>query len=142
MNYQATMTPTADRARGRGFIWAGIGACVLAIGLVVAQYALQHFVVPWYLPALTTLGALMLLVAVGKRGSVTRFILLVLMVALAGFQWYFLIVLSRLPDYEGPARVAQRIPAFQTTRADGQSFSDADLADGTPTVLTFFRGRW
>lgn len=141
MNYQTTISST-DVARGRGYVWAGLGVCVLALVLVGVQYALKQFVVPWYLPVLSTLGVLMLLVAVSRRRSVTRIMLLVLLGALTGFEWYFLISFSKLPSYEGPAQIAQRIPEFETTLADGRTFTDQDLADGTPTVLTFFRGRW
>lgn len=142
MNYQAATSSVPDRARGRSYIWAGIGVCVLAIVLVVVQYALKRFKDPWYVPMLTSLGALMLLAALSRRRTATRVILFVLILALAGFEWYVMIHLSKLPTYAGPARVAQRIPAFQTTLADGRTFTDQDLADGTPTVLTFFRGRW
>ena len=142
MNYQASARPTTDRARGRGYVWSAIGVCILAIVLVVVQYALKVFREPWYVPAFTTIAALMVLVALSRRRTVTRVFLFVLITALAAFQWYFIVSLSRLPTYEGPAKMAQQVPAFQTTRADGGAFTDQDLADGTPTVLTFFRGRW
>jgi hypothetical protein len=61
---------------------------------------------------------------------------------LAAMQWLFLVSLSRLPIYDGPARGGQQMPAFQTARANGQPFTHQDLQDGTPTVLVFFRGRW
>jgi hypothetical protein len=49
----------------------------------------------------------------------------------------------KLPDYEGPARAGQQLPAFQATLAsNGRPFTDADLGDGHRRVMVFFRGRW
>ena len=139
-----TTTRTAeDRSLGRGILWAGIGLCLLAIALAAVQYpVLQLLIVPWYLPAVTTLGLLLVVLALAKRRSVTRFTVLVLVGALAGFQWFFVAWMAKLPTYEGPARTGLTMPAFQSALADGRSFSDKNLQDGTPSVLTFFRGRW
>src|SRR4029079_11053980 len=97
---------------------------------------------PWQIPAVTTIGALLLVLSISHRRSVTRILAFVVIAALAGVEWFFMISLSRLPDYTGPARAGVEIPAFQTTLADGRSFTDRDLHDGTASVLTFFRGRW
>jgi hypothetical protein len=139
-----TTTRTAeDRSLGRGNLWAGIGVCVLAIALVAVQYAaLKLLIAPWYVPALTTLGLLLVVLSLAKRRSVTRFIVLVVVAALAGFWWYFMVAVAKLPNYEGPATAGAKMPTFQTAFADGRPFTDKDLQDGTPTVLTFFRGRW
>lgn len=140
-----TTTRTAeDRSLGRGNLWAGIGLCVLAFALVAVQIAALKLLtfVPWYFPALTTLGFLLVVLSLAKRASVTRFIVLLLVGALASFQWFFLVSLAKLPDYTGPATAGAKVPAFQTAFADGKPFTDKDLQDGRPTVLTFFRGRW
>jgi hypothetical protein len=144
-NTMATHTTTsvaADRSRGRGYLWLGILLAVLAIGLTVLQYALRLLIMPWHLPILTTLGALLVVLALARRGSVTRVLVLLLVVALAGFEWWFVALASKLPSYQGPARAGEPAPAFQTTLADGSSFTEQDLRDGQPTVMTFFRGRW
>lgn len=130
------------RSRGRGYFWAGLFACVLGIALTAAQFGLKHLGVPWYSPALATLGALLLLVAVARRVTIPRVLGLLLVAALAGFQWYFLGSLMRLPAYEGPAQAGKPFPAFSATLADGRSFTDADLRNGSRHVMTFFRGRW
>jgi hypothetical protein len=136
-------TPTVEsRARGRGYFWAGIAACLLGPALVAAQFQLQHLIVPWYSPVLATLGVFLLLAAVFRRRSVPRLIALVLVAAFAGLQWYFLAVLMKLPEYAGPARAGEPIPAFHSTLADGQPFTEADLRDGSRHALIFFRGRW
>jgi len=136
-------TPSANlRSRGRGYFWAGIGACLLGLALTAVQFGLKHLAVPWYSPVLATLGAFLLLVAVARRRSIPRLIALGLVAALAGFQWYFLGSLIKLPAYEGPAQAGKQLPAFSTTLADGRPFTDADLRDGSRHVLAFFRGRW
>ncbi len=76
-----------------------------------------------------------------RRRTITRTIALVVVAALAGFQWFFLGSLMKLPDYEGPAKAGERLPAFHTTLADGRTFTEHDLADGRFSVLAFFRGR-
>jgi FtsH-binding integral membrane protein len=136
-------TDREQRQRGRTYLWAGIGLVLVSFALVVVQYSvLKRLVVPWYLPVLSTLGALLLVLSIAQRRSITRIVTLVLILALAGFEWYFLAWLSRLPAYQGPAQAGQEMPAFHTMLANGATFTDNDLRQGMPTVLTFFRGRW
>jgi hypothetical protein len=137
-----TRSAPPEPARGRGYLWAGIALCLLGPALVVAQFSLKVLIVPWYSPALATLGAVLLLAALARRRSFTRALVFLLIVAFAGLQWYFLAVPMKLPDYTGPARAGTPIPAFQTAFADGRAFTDADLRDGSRNVLIFFRGRW
>ncbi len=131
-----------DRSRGRGYLWTGIVLAILAIVLGVVQYAFKLLVVPWQVPIVTTLGVLLLCVSASRRRTVTRILVLVLITALAGLEWFFVVSMSRLPAYQGPAHAGLKIPAFQTTLADGRPFTDKDLQDGRPSVMTFFRGRW
>jgi hypothetical protein len=130
-----------EKSRGRWLFWAGILLCPLAIALTFVQLGMNHLATPWYLPALTTLGALLLLASVVQRRSVPRLAALVLVAAFAGLQWFFIVWLAKLPEYQGPTQ-GQPIPAFTASRADGRSFTDADLQDGRKRVLVFFRGRW
>ena len=53
----STTAPSIDRSRGRMIFWAGIGACLLGLVLVVVQLGLKLVFVPWYSPILATLGA-------------------------------------------------------------------------------------
>jgi len=137
-----TAPPGSSRSRGRAYFWAGLGACLLGLGLFVAQLNLKRLAVPWYSPALATVGVCLLLVAVARRRSIPRVVALVVVTALAGYQWYFLAVLMKLPDYEGPAQAGQQLPAFRSALADGRPFTEADLRDGSRRALVFFRGRW
>ena len=138
----STTAPATDRSRGRGLLWAGIAVGLLGIPLYVVQFSLGVFTVPWYQPALATLGALLLLSAVARRRSITRLIALVLVLAFAGLDWYFVGSMSKLPSYEGPARAGQKMPAFRTAKADGSPFTEKNLQDGKVNVLVFNRGRW
>ena len=142
MGTVVTTPPVDRRSPGRAYFWVGILACLLGPVLFMAQFALKHLATPWYSPVLATLGAFLLVVALVRRRSIPRVIALVLVTAFAGLQWYFLVVLFKLPPYEGPARAGQPIPAFRSTFADGRSFTDDDLRDGSRHVLVFFRGRW
>jgi hypothetical protein len=135
-------TPAVNRASGRLLLWTGIAAAVLGIVLCAIQFGLKMLFVPWYAPALATIGALLLLAAVLKRLSVTRIVVLVLVTALAGLEWYFLGSLAKIPEYTGPARAGRPIPAFRTVLADGRAFTEQDLQTGRASVLVFFRGRW
>jgi hypothetical protein len=121
---------------------AGLGFCVLAVAIAVAQVALKHLVTPWYLPALTTLGACLLVLSFVRRRTAVRLATLLLVVVLAGLEWFFFAVMARLPEYHGPATVGRPIPAFQTALADGRPFTSDDVRDGKASVIVFFRGRW
>jgi hypothetical protein len=114
---------------------------VLGVAAAVIQFSLQIMKTPWYSPVLASIGAILLLVAVAKRRSIPRVIGLVLVVAFAGLQWYFLGVLMKLPDYKGP-EAGRPVPAFAATLAGGKTFQDADFRDGSRHVLVIFRGRW
>jgi hypothetical protein len=134
--------PPIDRRAGRGLLWAGVLLAVAAIGLTIFQIRLQVLIVPWYLPGLTTVAVLFVLWSLTRRVGVVRIIVLVLLVALAGFEWFAIAVASKLPEYKGPAQAGKALPPFTTTLADGSTLSDADLQDGKRRVMTFFRGRW
>ncbi len=143
MATETTVPSVVDRSAGRRPFWWGITFSLLAVLLCVIQYAVAKVLkTPWYLPALTTVGVVLLFLSVTQRRSVTRILALVLVLLLAGFEWFMVAWVSRLPEYTGPAQVDSKMPAFRTALADGRSFTDSDLADGTPTVMTFFRGRW
>jgi hypothetical protein len=130
------------RSRGRGLFWLGIAVCLLGIGLAALLFSMKILREPWYAPILATAGAVLLLASVFKRFKVVRLLVFLLVTAVAGFEWYSIGSLARLPQYTGPAVEGQPAPAFATVRADGRSFTDTDLRQGKRTVLVFFRGRW
>jgi hypothetical protein len=142
MTTATTTPPATERSQGRAHFWVGIAACVLGLALAVVQFGLKHLFVPWYAPVLATLGAVLLLVAVARRPGVVRIVVLLVITALAGLEWFFLVSLMKLPAYEGPAQVGKQLPAFTATLADGRPFTEANLRDRSRRVMTFFRGRW
>lgn len=139
----AQSTPTAAKtAPGRGFFWVGLGLFLLGLALPIGQMAMKILGVPWYSPALASVAAILLLIAVLRRRNVGRIVAFCLVSAFAGFQWYFLASMMRLPEYDGPAQVGKSLPPFSAVFADGKPFTEKSLADGTKRALIFFRGRW
>lgn len=132
----------ATRSRGRLLFWSGIGLFVLGLVSAGTQYALKQLMVPWYAPVLATVGVGLVLLSCRRRPTVVRFIGLGLLTVACAFEWYFLVVATRMPQYTGPAQVGSTVPAFSALRADGSAFTDDDLKHGPPTALVFFRGRW
>ncbi len=134
--------PPGMKSRGRLLFWAGIGLFVLGVASAIAQYALKQLIVPWYAPVLATVGVGFLLVSCRQRPTVVRFAGLGLVAVACAFEWYVLLVATRMPPYTGPAQVGYPVPTFAALRADGSPFTDADLKHGPPTALVFYRGRF
>jgi len=129
------------RATARWRFAGGWGLILLGLGFYAIQLGvLKSFGVPWYVPGLATLGVVLMLSATWQRWSVLRVVGLLLAVLLTAGEWFFLVVLMRAPEYQGPA-VGQPVPAFAAIRADGSPFTDRDL-QGQDTILVFFRGHW
>ena len=143
-------TPLATRSRGRLFFWLGIALCLAAPIIYIVQFQMLQRLfmpwyaqfMPWYAAVLSTVGVALMLYAVTRRAGVIRIIFLGLFAILCAFQWLFLVVFSKLPAYEGPARAGEKMPAFATTLADGRPLTDKDLTQGQASVLVFYRGRW
>jgi hypothetical protein len=143
MQQSPAVSPPVARSRGRLWLWLGVGLFLLGFALYFVQtFQLKQLVTPWYLPILLTLGVLLALVSVRQRPTWTRVIALLVLTLLCAGEWYFILWMSRLPEYNGPVQVDNKIPAFTTAFADGRSFTEKDLQEGTPTVLVFYRGHW
>lgn len=138
-----TTPASAARHRGRGWLWLGVGLCLISFVLYFVQtFQFKHLVTPWYLPILFTLGMLLALVSVGQRRTWGRVATSLVLALLCAGEWYFMLSMSLLPDYTGPLQIGKKIPTFTTTFADGSSFTDQDLRKGAPTALVFYRGHW
>jgi hypothetical protein len=124
------------------YLWLGIALVLLGPGLMIAQFAAKIMRVPWYLPALATAGAVLILVALLRKPTVWRVIALALATLLGSAEWYFIVSMSKLPAYTGPVENDKAFPAFTTTLADGSTFDEQSLQGEQNTVMTFFRGRW
>ena len=142
MSNITTNRPDSGGSPGRASFWFGLALCLLGPALVAAQFRLKHLIVPWYSPALATLGGVLVLVSLARRPSVLRAIALVVVASFAAFQWVFVGSLIKLPAYDGPVQAGRAFPAFRSTLADGRPFTDADFRDGSRHVMVFFRGRW
>ena len=143
MQKSVPASPPVARSRGRLWLWLGVGLFVLGFLLNFVQvFVLKYLVTPWYVPILATGGALLALVSVRQRPTWTRVIASLVLALLCAGEWYFILSMSRLPEYKGTVQVDKKIPEFTTTFADGSSFTEKDLQKGTPTVLVFYRGHW
>ena len=80
---------------------------------------------------MTTIGTVLLLLSVARRRSIPRVVVLVLLTAFAGFQWYFLMSMMKLPDYAGSVQAGKQQSTFRATFVDGRPFTEADLRDGS-----------
>jgi hypothetical protein len=133
---------TSIRSAGRLYLWLGIALVAAGPLLYVIQLKAKMLSVPWYVPALATVGVALLLVSLAGRLTVSRITALTLCGLLTGAEWYFLLALSKLPTYTGPVAVGVSFPAFNTALADGSSFNRDSLRGEQNTALVFFRGRW
>jgi hypothetical protein len=126
-------------------LWLGLFVCFLGPALVAAQMSLKRLSTPWYSPALAMLGACLVIFSLIRRRTVVRYLALLLVLAVAGYQFFALAGPLKLPAYRGPAQAGERFPSFHSQVVDereAQPFTDANLRDGSRRVMVFFRGRW
>ncbi len=114
---------------------------MLGFILYAIQLGIGRLVTPWYMPGLTTLGIVLLAVALRQARTVWRWLALLLILLLGSAEWAFVLA-TRLPAYAGPAAVGKPLPEFATVTADGTPFTQRDLKGDQQNVLVFFRGRW
>jgi len=138
------MSTTVDSAArpGRLLAWLGFLLALTGPAIYTVQLVARRLTMPWYLPALGTLGLLLAIAAVVQRRGLWRILSLVLCLLLAAAEWVFLVFGSVLPNYTGPVAKGQPFPALQTTLSDGSKFSQDQLKGPQRTALVFFRGRW
>ncbi|HMC89285.1 MAG TPA: hypothetical protein VKI17_07040 [Gemmataceae bacterium] len=141
-NVQTETPAVSAPPRRRPLFLAGILIFLLGIGLYFIQLRMRSFMVPWYVPVLATVGVALMALSLRQRRGILRIGTLILFVALCGFEWFFLLVVTKLPAFTGPAQPGARLPVFAATLADGTSFTNADLQKGTSSVLVFYRGHW
>jgi hypothetical protein len=130
------------RTRSWPFFLAGLLLFLLGPGIYFVQVSMHNLTMPWHVPILATLGVALMALSIGKRRGIVRSIGLVFFIILCGLEWFFLLSLTKTPDYVGPAQPGRPIPEFATAYADGSPFTHKDLEDGRRTALIFFRGRW
>jgi hypothetical protein len=137
-----TSSVNTQRSRpGRLLVLLGLGVAIVAVAAYIAQIAAHRLTAPWYLPITATIGLGLVILSLLQARSVWRWLVLLLVVLIAGATWTFLLG-TRLPPYTGPVAVGKPFPAFQTVRADGTPFTERDLQGDKNSVMVFFRGRW
>ena len=136
----STVTPTAAKS-GRGLLFLGLACAVLGIAAYMVQVSMSHLTTPWYLPVTAILGVVLVVLSLREKRTVWRWLMLAFVGFLAAFEGLFFFG-TRLPAYAGPLEVGKPFPAFQTLRADGSTFTQADFKGDKNTVLVFFRGWW
>lgn len=132
---------SARPRRGRLALLAGIGLALLGIAVYAVQLALGRLTIPWYMPALGTLGLALAASSLWQARSAGRVLAAILVLLLASAEWAFVLA-PRLPPYTSPVNAGKPMPEFATSRADGTRFTQDDLAGDQNNVLVFIRGYW
>lgn len=132
---------TPRHVPGRLYLLLGLALAPLGVIGYLVQLKQMHLSVPWYMPILGTLAALLIITSLWQKRTVWRVLALIPVLLLAGFEWMFLLG-TQLPAYTGPVAVGQPFPTFATVKADGMPFTRRDLEGEQNSVLVFFRGRW
>lgn len=129
-----------------GFRWPLflIGFFIFLLGPIsmIIQMQMGHLRTAWQVPILASIGVLCMLASVLQRGGILRILGLVAFAGITAGMWYLMLVVFRVPEYAGPATVGQKIPAFEATLSNGDSFTNKGLEKGESTVLVFYRGHW
>jgi hypothetical protein len=136
-------TPVATSRRHHWPLFnAGILLFLLGPLAYAVQFRMKQLSTPWYLPILSSAGVALMILSLWRRGGVARTILLLPFAILCGLEWYLIGFAFKSPEYSGPALPGQPVPHFSARLADGRTFTEADLEQGSRTVLVFYRGRW
>lgn len=127
--------------KGRGRVAIGVGLAVIGIATYLVQVATHRLFVPWYMPAMATLGVILIAASLWQARTRWRVAALLFVLLLTAGEWTFLLA-TRLPQYAGPVTLGKPMPVFSTLRADGGAFTPDDLKGDQNTAIFFFRGRW
>ena len=141
-NIEPVLPERNPRPRHWLFFMAGGLLFLLGPAMYFVQFRWKYLDTPWYVPLTATAGLALMFVSVWRRRGVVRILGMVFFTLACGFEWYMLVVGTATPHYSGPAQPGRALPEFAAYLADGTPFTNTDLAQGTPTVLLFFRGRW
>lgn len=139
----ATPLSGAAQSPSRLRFWGGVLLAFAMLPIFILQVAWTDLALtPWYLPIGGTLAALLVLSALGRPLRWWRVAIAAMCVALAAFEWFFLLSLTVLPRYDGPIAAGTPLPAFRAALADGTEIDADYFQQQRPTALVFFQGRW
>src|SRR5687767_13744343 len=103
-------TPDANgAARHWPLFWMGLAIFLAGPILNAIEITNGRLTMPWYLPILATLGVLFMIASVWQRGGILRISGLVIFAVLCGLIWFFVLVMSKLPNYTGPAQPGKKV---------------------------------
>jgi peroxiredoxin len=126
--------------------WLLAGGLLLAVAVLVAFYLqvawANRLITPWYVPVGGTVAALLAVAGAVRQGRWWRYLIAVVLIALAGLEWFFVLGLTLLPEYAGVVTVGTRMPAFRATLADGTEIDESYFQRGRTTAVVFIQGRW
>jgi peroxiredoxin len=122
-------------------LWLGLVVGLLGPGLFFVQINMERLTKPWYVPVLGAVGAALALYAFVQRRSIVRFLVMGVLVLLAAGEGA-MYSMMQLPAYQGPVAVGRPFPAFASKLADGEAFTEANLAGTQGTAMVFYRGQW
>lgn len=136
-------TPSIDVQPPRRWPYFALGVGIFLLGIVAyaVQMGQHSFLLPWYLPISGTIGLGLMIGGAWQRRGWLRSIGVIVFLLMCLMEWGLLLG-TTTPPYTGPAQPGRSVPAFAAVRASGEPFTDKDLAQGTASVLVFFRGRW
>ena len=137
-------TVNSTNALPRRWPLFALGLLLFVVGPVLyfGQISLKQLWTPWYLPALATIGIMLMCASVRQRRGAWRSVGLLLFSLLCVAEWYLMLVAAKTPVYSGPAQAGSRLPSFAATLADGTPFTNKDVENEIRSVLVFNRGRW
>ena|SRR5947209_2599514 len=139
---EATATPAVRGHAGALVMGLGLLLAVLGPILYAVQFRAGKFFVPWYVPILSTIGLILIILALRQQLGAWRIVGFIFVAGLAGLEWAFLLFFSRLPQYSGPVVSGRPLPPFAAALASGAPLTQDNFKGEQATALVFFRGRW
>jgi len=126
--------------------WLLAGGFLLAVAVLVAFYLqvawANRLITPWYVPVGGSVAALLAVAGAVRQGRWWRYLIAVVLIALAGLEWLFVMGMTVLPEYAGAVTVGTSLPAFRASLADGTEIDESYFQRGRTTAVVFFQGRW
>src|SRR5262245_61352539 len=105
MSNEAIAPPA--RSTGRSLLYLGMLTALAGVAIFMVQFNAAILKTPWYMPILATVGMVLIFASLKQQRTAARWIAAGLFTLFAGFQWFAMLVMMKLPAYVGPAKVGQ-----------------------------------